>query len=75
METPNQIMHGLGAFLAGAVATLLLVKGFLFVFPISAEYITPGISFGIFLLAWWASYLTIIHEVRKRRTHRKPESR
>ncbi len=75
METRNQIMHGLGAFLSGAVATILLVKGILFVFPTAAEYITPGISLGIFILAWWVSYLTIIHEVRKRKTHKRPESR
>lgn len=68
-------MHGLAAFLSGAVATILLVKGILFVFPTAAEYITPGISRGIFILAWWVSYLTITHEVRKRKTHKRPESR
>jgi hypothetical protein len=75
METRNQIMHGLGAFISGAVATILLVNGILFVFPTAAEYITPGISLGIFILVWWASYLTIIHEVRKRNTHERPECR
>ena len=75
METRNQIMYGLGAFLAGAGATALLVNALLFAFPTAAEYLVPRMFLGIFLFAWWVSYLAFTHGARKRKSSRRPESR
>ncbi|MDP6629530.1 MAG: hypothetical protein QGH42_01830 [Kiritimatiellia bacterium] len=74
METPNQIAHGLGAFLIAILVTGFVANVFVTNIPAHAErFATGGIGLGVFVIVWWISYAISIRAARRRSRSKSAE--
>ena len=79
METPNQIIYGLGGFIIALFLSAVL--GDLMFTPLSillkghpgVEDYVVFVGIGLFLVLWWAAYIALIRWQGKRSRQRSPQ--